>query len=235
MGKASAVSSKNVTVDGISVEILRKRIKTLRLTVCVPDGKVRISAPLGMPEARILDFVQSKVNWIQRQQGRIREIPQIAPKEYVTGEALMLFGSPRILQIKEHAARNEVLLCEEKLLLSMRGESTPEQRERVINEWYRGLLKEKIGELLPKWEAITGLHPTEWNVKRMSTRWGTCNPRAGRIWFSLQLAQRPVDCLEYVILHELAHLQVPNHGKAFCAILDRYMPDWKSRKLRLTP
>lgn len=116
--------------------------------------------------------------------------------------------------------------------MTVRKESTAKQRQAYVNEWYRVLLKEKIELYLPKWEQITGLYCDSWQTKYMTTRWGTCNTATKKIWFNLQLAKKPVECLEYVMLHELAHLKVRNHGKDFIAILDKYMPYWReTRKL----
>ena len=128
---------------------------------------------------------------------------------------------------------NSLLLNGAEAYLTVRKESTAKQRENWVNEWYRGLLKEQIERLLPKWEDITGLHPSNWQTKYMTTRWGTCNTNTGKIWLNLQLAKKPIDCLEYVILHELAHLKVRNHGEAFIAIMDEYMPYWRETRKKL--
>jgi predicted metal-dependent hydrolase len=115
----------------------------------------------------------------------------------------------------------------------VRENSTVEQRGRWVNEWYREQLKEKIQKYLPKWEAITGLYPSSWQTKYMTTRWGTCNTKTGKIWFNLQLAKKPVECLEYVILHELVHLKVKNHGPDFVAMMDLHMPYWRDVRKNL--
>ena len=153
--------------------------------------------------------------------------------KYVSGEELYVFGKPYLLKVKHGCKRNSLMLQGNEAILTVRKESTVKQREAFINEWYRALLKEQIGVYLPKWEKITGLYSDSWQIKNMKTRWGTCNTRIRKIWLNLQLAKKPVECLEYVILHELAHLKVPNHGKDFIAIMDQYMPDWRAVRARL--
>ena len=128
---------------------------------------------------------------------------------------------------------NAFTLSGDTAILTVRKESSPKQRESFVNEWYRNLLKQEVAKYLPKWEKTTGLYCSSWQSKYMTTKWGTCNPTSKKIWLNLQLAKKPIECLEYVILHELAHLKVHNHGPEFTAILDQYMPYWREHKRRL--
>ncbi len=217
-------------IGGIPMELQRKNIKNLHLYVLPPDGRVRISAPMRLSKERIAEFVESKLEWIRNQQTRLAEQPHSPVQMYESGETVYLFGSPYSLSVEYTSGKCSVHLNDGKAILTVRPDSTFEQREAVVNEWYRGLLKEQIGILLPKWEAVTGLYCDSWQTKNMKTRWGTCNTGTKKIWLNLQLAKKPPECLEYVILHELAHLKIPNHGKEFEALLDRYMPDWRERR-----
>lgn len=212
------------------MELQRKNIKNLHLYVLPPDGRVRISAPMRLSKERIAEFVESKLEWIRNQQTRLAEQPHSPVQMYESGETVYLFGSPYSLSVEYTSGKCSVHLNDGKAILTVRPDSTFEQREAVVNEWYRGLLKEQIGILLPKWEVVTGLYCDSWQTKNMKTRWGTCNTGTKKIWLNLQLAKKPPECLEYVILHELAHLKIPNHGKEFEALLDRYMPDWRERR-----
>ena len=128
---------------------------------------------------------------------------------------------------------NALALSGDKALLTVRKESTAKQREAFVNEWYRGLLKEQIEKYLPLWEQRTGLHCSAWQTKYMTTRWGTCNTKTGKIWLNLQLAKKPPECLEYVILHELTHLKIRNHGDDFVAYMDEHMPYWREIRKKL--
>ena len=219
-----------VEISGITVSIQKKKIKNLRLTVS-PDG-VRVSAPMHMSDEDIMLFLREKLDWIQKHREKFAQNEQFAAREYVSGETLYLFGEPYALRVVE-GKRPSLILLENELILTAKKDSTRDYREAIVNEWYRERLKEKVALLLPKWESITGLYAEAWQIKNMKTRWGTCNTKTRKIWLSLQLAQKPTVCLEYVILHELAHLKVRNHGKAFEAILNRHMPSWRDVKKAL--
>jgi len=222
----------SLAIAGIPVEIQRKNIKNLHLYVLPPDGRVRISVPARLSDEAAAEFVRSKLDWIRRQQEKIagRQHPE-AP-EYVSGENLTLFGKPYPLDVEYSSGKHSVQLSPDgrRVILNVKPDSTREQREKTVREWYRGLLMERIERLLPEWERITGLYCSSWQIKNMKTRWGTCNIQTRKIWLNLQLAKHPTECLEYVILHELAHLKAANHGKEFEAVLNRYMPDWRERK-----
>ena len=223
-------NSYTLTIGGIPVEIQRKNIKNLHLYVLPPDGRVRISVPLRLSEKSIAEFIGSRLGWIRIQQAKLAERPHPPVPTYVSGETLFLFGSPYTLYVEYGSGKRTVIRDGGNVILTVRENSTAEKREAVVNEWYRSLLKERVGILLPEWEAVTGLYCDSWQIKNMKTRWGTCNTQTRKIWLNLQLAKKPAGCLDYVILHELAHLKVPNHGKAFEALLDRYMPDWRDRR-----
>ena len=220
-----------IEVDGIPAEVVRKRIRTLRLTVLPPDGRVRISAPMLLPKAAIVAFAESKADWIRRQQEKMRQREAQKPSalKYVSGEKLPVWGREYTLEVRE-GTRWSVRLEEDSAVLTARAGSTQEQREARVNEWYREQLKAETERRLPAWEEKTGLYCGMWQTKNMKTRWGTCNPNARRIWLSVQLAKKPPECLDYVILHELTHLKVRSHGKAFWQSVERYMPDWRERR-----
>lgn len=220
-------------VSGIQVEVLKKNIKNLHLYVLPPDGYVRVSAPKSFSDKSIELFVKSKLGWIRTQQQKFAEQPRQAERKYVSGETLYVFGKAYYLLVEYSNKGNSLVLSGDKAVLTVRRESTAKQRESFVNEWYRSLLKEEILKYLPKWEDLTDLHCSSWQTKYMTTRWGSCNTDTKKIWINLQLAKKPVECLEYVILHELAHTKVKNHGADFIAILDKYMPDWREIRKRL--
>lgn len=222
-----------IQIADISVEIVKKEIKNMHLAVLPPDGKVRVSAPLAMPDEAIAMFVRTKLGWIRKQQAKFEAQPRQSQREYVSGETLYVWGHQYFLQVAYSYKGNSLVLDGNQAILTVRQESTAKQREAFVNEWYRGLLKAEVEKYLPKWEKITGLHCSSWQSKYMTTRWGTCNTNTRKIWLNLQLAKKPIECLEYVILHELAHLKVKNHGSEFIAILDQHMPQWRERKMLL--
>ena len=219
-------------ISGITIEFIKKNIKNMHLSVLPPNGRVRISAPLRMSDESILMFARTKLSWIRKQQEKFAIQERQSEREYVSGETLYVFGKQYFLRVEYSYKGNSLVLSGEEAILIVRKESTSKQREAFVNEWYRALLKEKIEIYLPKWEKITGLYCDSWQTKYMTTRWGTCNTNSRKIWFNLQLAKKPIECLEYVILHELAHLKIKGHNKEFVALLDKYMPYWRdTRKL----
>ena len=223
---------KTIIVSGIPIEIYRKKIKNMHLYVKPPNGAVTVSAPLTMTDEAIERFVRTKENWIKRQVIKFENQPRQSKREYVSGETLYVWGKPFYLQI-EYGNKNSLTLLDDKAILTARKEGTATQREKFIREWYRELLKAEIMRLLPKWEAITGLTATNWQIKHMTTRWGTCNPKTGKIWLNLQLAKKTPECLEYVILHELIHLVEKKHNERFSSHMDKYMPMWREVKATL--
>ena len=222
-----------IVVSNISVEVIRKNIKNMHLAVLPPDGRVRVSAPTQLTDEAITMFVRTKLGWIKKQQEKFQQQPRQSERQYVSGETLYVWGKQYFLQVEYSYKGNALILSGDKAILTVRKESSPKQRGSFVNEWYRSLLKQEVAKYLPKWEKTTGLYCSSWQSKYMTTKWGTCNPTSKKIWLNIQLAKKPIECLEYVILHELAHLKVHNHGPEFTAILDQYMPYWRDHRRRL--
>lgn len=216
-----------ILVANIPVEVIKKKIKNMHLSVLPPNGKVRVSAPENLSDESIIMFVRTKVGWIRKQQEKFELQPRQSERQYVSGETLYVWGRQYFLQVEYSYKGNSLALSGDKAILTVRKESTAKQREAFVNEWYRSLLKVEVEKYLPKWERITELKCSSWQSKYMTTKWGTCNTATGKIWLNLQLAKKPMECLEYVILHELSHLKVKNHGPEFTAIMDRHMPYWR--------
>jgi predicted metal-dependent hydrolase len=218
-----------IIIAHISVEVTRKHIKQLHLAVKAPDGRVSLSVPYTMASSLVEDFLQKHLAWIRSKRQKFQEQPSVM-HHYSSGEVLAIWGRSYRLVLEPEEAATSWYLAERRIHLHMRQESTAIQRGLAIREMYRYLLKEKIRLLLPKWEKITQLYPREWRTKQMKTRWGTCNPVQRRIWFNVQLAAYPVDCLEFIIVHELMHFRVIYHNKEFYALMDHYLPDWRQRR-----
>lgn len=221
-----------LNISGIPIAVCKKKIKNMHLYVKPPNGAVTISVPIAMSDEAVERFVRTKVNWIKRQIAKFDKQPRQSEREYVSGETLYIWGRQYYLQT-EYGNRNTLTLSGDKAVLTVRKESTAEQRENFVREQYRELLKAEIARLLPKWEKITGLRATAWQTKYMTTRWGTCNTKTGKIWLNLQLAKKTPECLDYVILHELAHLVEKSHNERFVSLMDKYMPMWREVKATL--
>ena len=220
-----------LVISNISIDVYKKNIKNMHLYVKPPNGRVTVSAPQSMSDEAIERFVRTKVSWIKRQIEKFDNQPRHSKRKYVSGETLYVWGKQYYLQI-EHGGRNSLLLSGDKVILTVRENSATAQREKFIREWYRKQLKEEITCLLPKWEKIIGLKCNSWQIKYMTTRWGTCKPKAKKICLNLQLAKKTHECLEYIILHELIHLLEKHHNERFYSLLDKYMPMW--REIRST-
>ena len=224
---------KRMVVDGIEVEVIKKKIKNMRLSVSAPHGKVRISAPKNLSEDTIRQFVTSKILWVHKQIERFENRPQQAELKYVSGEGHYLWGQKYPLTVIYSNCVSRAELTEEELILTVKEKSTVSQREKVLNQWYREQLKEVIPKLFIKWEREIGVKASEFRIKNMKTRWGTCNPKAKRIWLNLQLIKRPPHCLEYVVVHELCHLLERNHNSVFKGYLKKYLPNWTETRKEL--
>lgn len=222
-----------VMVNGIEVLVTKKAIKNMHLYVKPPDGHVEVSAPENLSNESIEMFIRTKIGWIKRQQEKFEQQPRQTAREYVSGEALYVWGRQYYLLVNYSNRGNTLVLDGERAILTVRKESIAEQRGRFVNEWYRGILKTEIGRILPKWEEVTGLHPNGWKIKNMTTRWGTCNVTNRTIWINLQLVKKTPVCLEYVLLHELIHLIEKDHNDVFVANMDRFMPNWREIRKEL--
>ena len=222
-----------ILVANISVEVVKKNIKNLHLSVLPPDGKVRVSAPEALSDDAIAMFVRTKIGWIRKQQEKFELQPRQNERQYVSGETLYVWGRQFFLRVEYSYKGNALVISGDNAILTVRKESTVKQRETFVNEWYRTLLKAEVEKYLPKWERITGLQCSSWQSKYMTTKWGTCNTSTGKIWLNLQLAKKPIECLEYVILHELIHLKVRNHGPEFVTEMNRYMQNWREIRNQL--
>lgn len=220
-------------ISGISIEICKKNIKNRHLYVKPPKGNVTVSAPLSMSDEEIERFLRTKTNWIKNQIIRFQKQPSQSEREYISGETLYVWGKAYYLRV-ECGSKNSLVLFGDKVVMTIsQNKSTAAQREGFIREWYRELLKIEVVRLLPKWEKITGLQAASWQTKYMTTRWGTCNPKTRKIWLNVQLAKKPLECLEYIILHELLHFIEKKHDKRFASLLDRYMPMWREIEVTL--
>lgn len=218
-----------ITVSGIDVQVNKKNIKNMHLSVKPPLGKVVVSAPLLLSTKSIENFVRLNLGWIKKQQEKFINQLRMSARQYVSGETYYIFGKQFFLEFIPSKKRT-FKIDGTKILLYMSENSSVENRQKFIREKFRKILIEQLERLIPKWEETTNLHCESFKTKYMTTRWGTCNSKAKRIWINLQMVEKPLECLEYIILHELIHLKISNHGKDFIEMMNQFMPDWKDRK-----
>ena len=220
-----------IRVADIEAEVHRKRIRHLYLRVGPPDGRLRVSAPLRLDEDSIRHAVEKRLPWIRRQQEKQRRRERESERSWLSGERHYVEGTGRRLQVTTHEGPPGVRLLDESTLeMRVRPGTGRDERAGLLDAWYRERLKSSIPRLIAAWEPFLGVTVREWRIRKMKTRWGSCNFRHGRIWLSLELAKKPLACLEYVIVHEMAHLIEPSHNRRFWGILDRHMPDWRTRR-----
>ena len=227
-------------INQIPVEVEKKKIKNMYLRVLPPDGRLHITAPIRMPEKAIVIFVQSKADWIKKQQDKIISNPveehMTKQPDFITGEAVLLWGKSYQIEVAYNKPRNKTEIIGDILCLEIHKpmeKSTVKQRSEIIAKWYREELSREIPSLFNKWEKIIGVHASEWTIRDMKSRWGSCNVRSGKICLNLQLVKKPLEGLEYVVLHELVHLLEKSHNHIFKAYMDQFLPGWRAIKARL--
>ena len=225
---------RQITVNNIVIDIVRKNIKNLHLAVYPPEGRVRVAAPLRVNDEAVRLFAISKLSWIKTQQAKFEGQVRQSKREYVSGESHYFEGYRYLLNVIYYDKPPKVEIRNKKYIdLYVRINSNTEQRERVMKEWYRQKLKEKIPSLLEKWEKTIGVKANDWHIKQMKTRWGSCKIEAKRIWLNLELAKKSTLCLEYIIVHELVHLLERHHNKRFNSLMSKFMPLWEFHQKEL--
>jgi predicted metal-dependent hydrolase len=220
-------------VGDLSVAVVRKGIKHLHLRVYPPNGDVRVSAPRRMSLATIRAFVTSRLDWIGMQQETLRRQPHELPPEYVELEGHAVWGERCVLSVVSTRGRAGVTLREGRLVLTVRASADRERRAALVAQWYREQVEAAAAELVRAWAPVLGVRVERVSVRRMKTRWGSCSPKARTIRLNSELAKRPRGCLEYVVVHEMAHLLEPSHSARLKALMDELMPDWRAYRKQL--
>lgn len=214
-------------IAGVAVEIVRKPIKHLHVGVYPPTGFVRVAAPQRMDDEAVRVAIVSRLGWIRRQQkafaGQVRQ----SKREMVSGESHYFQGRHYLLDLKASDGRPEVALGSRAMVLRVPRGYDHAQRDAVLQRWYRRQLRALLPPLLEKWEPRVGKTVSEVRIRKMKTRWGSCNARAGRVWLNLELIKKPRACLEYVLVHELVHLHERHHNDRFLKRMEALMPNWR--------
>ncbi|NLY90823.1 MAG: M48 family metallopeptidase [Firmicutes bacterium] len=224
----------NLRVDDLEIEVIRKKVRHIYISLLPPAGNVRMTVPAHLDHEMILSFARAKLDWIKRQQAKILARPLPPVPDYINGETHYFFGHPYELQVLETTGRPRVELnAGQSIILFVRPQSTKEERQKLLYAWYRRQLQAVIPGYLQKWQEVIGVTVKEWGVKRMKTKWGSCNIQARRIWLNLELVKKSPHCLEYIIVHELIHLLERYHNRRFYAYLTQYLPGWKEIKKEL--
>ncbi len=231
-----SIDNHIIEVSGLPVQVVRKKIKNLHLSVCPPDGGVRVAAPLQTSNENVRLAIISRLSWIKRKRAEFEGQPRQSERQYVSGESHYYQGRRYILDVTERHGRHSLeLKNSSKMLLCVQPGTTQDNRAQVMNNWYREHLKQTVPELLEKWQPIVGKQVDAWRIQKMKTKWGSCNIENKRILINLELAKKSPECLEYILVHELVHLHERHHNDNFRRLMDQFMPKWRlSRDLLKT-
>ena len=216
-----------IELGEFTVDVIFKDIKNVHLSVHPPNGRVRISAPSHMSADTVRVFAISKLDWIRQQQKKLQLQERETPREYLDRESHYLWGKRYLLDVVEENARPEVELKHGKMILRVRPGTDESKRQAIVEEWYRAQLKQAVTPLITKWELLMGVKVERLFVQRMKTKWGSCNSKSRNIRLNTDLAKKPHECLEYILVHEMVHLLEPTHNARFVSLMDRFMPKWQ--------
>lgn len=224
-------------LGSVVADLVRKDIKNVHLSVHPPEGRVRIAVPQHMNEATVRAFAISKIAWIKKQQRSLREQERETPREYLEKESHYVWGRRYLLRIVDTESSPSVELKARHLVMYVRFGATPQKRHEILEAWYRTQLREKVTALMPTWETRLGVIVEKVFIQRMKTKWGSCSRTTPTIRLNTELAKKPVECLEYVLVHEMLHLLEANHGPAFLQRFDGVLPTWRGvrRSLNALP
>lgn len=222
-----STSSAYLTVGGIGIDVIYKDIKNLHISVHPPVGRVRVAAPNRLDDQAIRLAVIQRLPWIKRQREQLQSAPRQTKRNMVSGESHYVWGQRYLLDVSR-TGRHGVELAGKTLWVVAPDGSDDDARLRVLENWYRRELKRAIPSLIAKWEGVIGRQVESWTVRRMKTKWGSCSPESAHLWFNIELAKKDPRCLEYIVVHEMAHLRERGHGERFVALMDQYLPHWRA-------
>ena len=224
---------EQIELGDISVDVQFKDIKNVHLSVYPPTGRVRISAPKRMSLDTVRVFAISKLDWIKAQQRKLVAQEREAPREFLERESHYLWGKRYLLELRVAKGKSKVEITHKKIVISSPKALSLERLRALMDEQYRAVLREKASELVAQWENRLEVRVNQLFIQRMKTKWGSCNPSARNIRLNLDLAKKAPECLEYIVLHEMLHFFIPNHGPKFVELMDRHMPNWRQIRYKL--
>ena len=223
-----------MTIRGIEVLVLRKKIKNLHLNVLPPNGAVRVSAPLNMNDDAIHTFLATRISWIKKQQAKFKGQERQTIRKFVSGESHYFLGKRYLLEVEYIDSKPKKpkveIVNKKKIVLKVNPGSDSKKREQVLQNWYRKKLREILTPMIKSWQKKIVVEVNFWGIRQMKTKWGSCNEKTKRIWFNLELIKKPEYCIEYVVVHELLHLLERTHNDRFVQLMDLHLPKWRSTK-----
>ncbi len=225
--------TESIQLGELTIEVTRKAVKNVHLSVHPPAGHVTLVAPTSTRLEVARAYAISKLGWIRDQQEKLQAQARETPRQFVERESHYLWGRRYLLSVVEQDAKPGVKLDHRRITLTIRPGSSPEKREEVMHDWHRSLLHQTIPALIQKWQPLLGVAVSAYFLQRMKTKWGGCNHRAGTIRLNTELVKKPKDLLEYVVVHEMLHLIEPTHSQRFIDLLDKHYPSWREARAEL--
>lgn len=224
---------EQLKLGSIDIEVEQKDIQNIHLSVYPPKGRVHISAPFRMDMDTIRVFAISKLQWIKDQKETLLSQEREPQREFLERESHYFYGKRYLLKIYEVEAKPKVEIDHKYIHLYVRPKTDQQKKKEVLDEWYRNELKQLAPKLISKWEEKIGVKSNEFGIKKMRTKWGTCNTEEKRIWLNLELAKKPKECIEYIVVHELVHLLERSHNQRFVKFMNEFMPKWRFHREEL--
>lgn len=225
-----SITSTVLNIRGMDVEVLYKDIKNLHIGVYPPSGRIRVAAPRHLDNEAVRLAVIQRLSWVNRQRERLQSAARQSEREMTAGESHYVWGVRRRLRVIERPGRAHIEPDGDRLRLYVPAEASSWQRRQVLDRWYREQLRRTLPALIAQWESTLDVTVPKWGIRRMKTKWGSCNHETHHIWFNAELAKKPPDCLAFVVVHEMLHYFEHDHGKRFTALIDHHMPDWRRRR-----
>jgi len=219
-----------IQIGEMAVEVIRKDIKNVHLSVHPPTGRVTISAPAHMNLDTIRVFAVAKIGWIRSQQKKMNLQDREAPREFLNRESHYVWGERYLMQVTEVDSQPSISIKHTKIVFQIRPGWHEEKKLELLDGWYREQIKEALPSIIKKWEKKIGVQVNGFYVRRMKTKWGSCNPKTQTIRLNTDLAKKPRECLEYVVVHELVHLLESSHSERFIQLMNQHMPKWQSHQ-----
>lgn len=222
-----------IALGDLRIDVTYKDIKNVHLSVYPPYGKVRISAPLRLDLDTIRIYAISRLGWIRKQQTKLSQQAREPARDYVSRESHYYLGKRYLLRVSKIESAPKIVLKHSTIEMQIRPSTPTDKREAILDGWYRQRMKEFVPPIIHKWEDTLNVNVISFGIKKMKTKWGSCNREAGRIWLNLELAKKPMSCIEYVVIHEMVHLLERKHGDKFTFYMDNFLPMWRSTKEEL--
>lgn len=225
-----STTSAYLTVAGIDIDVVYKDIKNLHIGVYPPMGRVRVAAPLRLDDDQVRLALVQRLPWIKRQRAQLQGADRQTEREMVTGESHHVWGKRYRLKIIERPGRAHIETNGDRLLLYVPERTPTHKRRDLLDRWYRTQMRQVLPDVVAKWELVVGVDVARWSIRRMKTKWGSCNRETGHIWFNVELAKKHFASVEYIAVHEMTHLLERGHGERFTGLMDTFIPDWRTRR-----